>query len=161
MERDSKYKLMARIHAVKKQLGMTEDAYRAFLGSFGVESSKELDERTLQRAVAVLEKQLPQRQEQPEKPKTEAEIWRKRVFGSIGGYLKLLGSDVNNAEYIKGVALNATGRKYTNFNQIPPSELVTIYYVFLNKQKTFNAASREAERIATQKMLAEMNFSNN
>lgn len=48
--------LLAKIHVAKKQLGLTDDEYRAMLdGNFGVDSAAHLDEQGLQRMIFVLQ----------------------------------------------------------------------------------------------------------
>lgn len=48
--------LLAKIHVAKKQLGLTDDEYRAMLdGNFGVDSAAHLDEQGLQRMIFVMQ----------------------------------------------------------------------------------------------------------
>jgi phage gp16-like protein len=51
-----KHKQIALIHVAKRELGLTDDEYRAMLNSFGVTSSKDLDNQTFDQVVNHLEK---------------------------------------------------------------------------------------------------------
>lgn len=72
-----------------------------------------------------------------EKPdEANADLWRKRVMGSIGGWLRLkaeAGEIDDEAAVIKAIACRAAG--CTDFNKIPLSKLRAVYYEFLEKQK--------------------------
>lgn len=65
--------------------------------------------------------------------------WRKRVFGSIGGYLQLMGRQ-SNTDIIKGIACRSTG--YDEFNTIPVERLRNLYNTFVNKQNDYKAAGK-------------------
>ena len=51
-----KGQLIRRLHVLRGQAGMTQDEYEALLGSYGVESSKELEEWQLEKLCAFIEK---------------------------------------------------------------------------------------------------------
>jgi hypothetical protein len=75
------------------------------------------------------------------------DIWRKRVMGSIGAWLRSTSTEVGDeAKAIKGIACKAAGG-ITDFNKIPVNKLRAIYYEFLEKQKV---AKRTAERLKTE-----------
>jgi phage gp16-like protein len=48
--------LLAKIHIAKKDLGLNDDAYRAVLAANGVESSKDLDTKGLEKLITHFEK---------------------------------------------------------------------------------------------------------
>lgn len=51
MSFDTRKSLLAKVHIAKKQLGLDDDAYRAILARFRVESSKDLDMKGLEKLV--------------------------------------------------------------------------------------------------------------
>jgi hypothetical protein len=62
----------------------------------------------------------------------EQDVWRKRLMGAIGGWLRSM-NRVDNANIIKGIACRAGKKDY--FNDIPVEQLRNLYYAFLKKQK--------------------------
>jgi hypothetical protein len=81
-------------------------------------------------------KMINDMEELVKKQTNELDKLRKRVFASVGGWLKLIGRD-SNAELIKTIACRATG--YDSFNSIPKHRLQNVYNTFLHKQKDFKA----------------------
>ena len=132
METISKEKklLIKRFHIALSNTGMMKQK-PAILESFGVESSKQLDEAELQLVIDDLT--------------GEADKWRKRVIAAIFGYSKQL-----NLEYkidtVKSIACRAS--VHEKFNEIPVSRLRDIYFEFVRKSKTIaNTRDFKAEQI--------------
>ncbi len=69
----------------------------------------------------------------------EMDKLRKRVIAAIGGYFKQIGQ-VNNIDYIKATACQATG--YKTFNKIPKERLRNVYNAFTKLQKDFASVGR-------------------
>ena len=113
-------KLLRAFHAVCAGAGMTTDERRTLVASFGVDSSTDLTEGQLQRAIGMVN------------GGSEGDKWRKRVIKAIGAYLTAEGREAGLVN-IKGVACQATG--YDRFNDIPVQRLQNIYNAFLNKKK--------------------------
>lgn len=118
-----KNKLLRSFHSACYKANMSADEKAALLSSFEVESSADLSEAQLKYILRILEKDA----------NPEGDKWRKRVIASVGAWLRnsSIDHDINT---IKGIACKASG--YKRFNQIPVSRLRSIYYEFLNKQKT-------------------------
>ncbi|MDR2286955.1 MAG: hypothetical protein LBE04_05715 [Prevotellaceae bacterium] len=72
------------------------------------------------------------------------DLWRKRVMGSIGGWIRIANVEVegNEAVFIKKLACRAAGDGIKDFNKIPVNKLRAIYYEFLNKQKIAKNVSK-------------------
>ena len=146
-EKTTRTKLISKLHLLKAQLHQTDDEYRAFLASFKVESSTSLSDAELIRAVGLLQELLDGSEpamaggaSMPEKPQKPVDKWkdpeqcRRRVMASIGAWLRTQHRP-ESKQIIQGIALNAAGSKYTDFNKIPVSRLNSIYYEFVNKKK--------------------------
>ncbi len=106
---------------------MQDHEKTALIEGFGVTSSRDMSATQLQVACDALDKRI--------NPELVAiDKWRKRVMGSIGGWLSIT-SQAQGGEKIKGIACRAAG--YKVFNEIPKDRLINVYYSFLNKQKDF------------------------
>ena len=127
--------LLRQFHTLCSRLGMTEYEKQAIIESYGVESSKDIDNHDLMNLCHTLELRL-------NKWASEADSLRKRVIAAIGGWLRLVGKE-ENIEVIKGIACRATG--YDNFNKIPIERLRNIYNAFLKKQRDHKAAMAIAD----------------
>ena len=121
--------LLKKFHTLCSKNGMKPDEKSALIAGFGVESSRELSVGQLQRACEALDSKVSNEV-------TEADKWRKRAMAAIGGWLRLI-SYPQDAAKIKAIACRVT--KHESFNLIPKERLVTIYYLFLQKQKDFKA----------------------
>ena len=119
--------LLKRFHTLCTRIGMQDHEKAALIDGFGVTSSRDMSAVQLQHACDALDKRI-----NPEL--IEIDKWRKRVMGSIGGWLSIT-SQLGNAEKIKGIACRATNFKA--FNEIPKDRLINIYYSFLKKQQDF------------------------
>lgn len=133
--------LIKKYHVLAAKAGMDEDARKDFLSSFGATSSKDLNAHDLIEVCNILDKQV-------NPTAAELDLWRKRVIASIGGYLRQVGLQGNNVDYIKGIACQSAGCKY--FNKISIEKLRSIYYTFLNKQKVANSATIAIEEIVNE-----------
>lgn len=133
---DKQQKLLLRqFHTLCTRLGMTEDEKRALIESYGVESSKDIDNHDLMDLCHTLELQL-------NKGAKEADRLRKRVIASIGGWLRLTGKQ-HTIDTIKSIACRATG--YSDFNKIPTERLRNLYNCFLQKQRDEKAIQNIAD----------------
>lgn len=123
--------VLRKFHTLCSRLGLTEEEKRAIVGSYGVESSADIDTHDLIDICASLSKQL-----EGDKG-DEMDKLRKRAMAAIGGYLRKI-NQASNAEIIQGIACRSTG--YTSFNKIPAERLRNVYNTFRNKQKDIDAA---------------------
>jgi len=73
---------------------------------------------------------------------------RKRVIASIFGFFNLIEKPIS-IEYVKAIAVRATGDGCKSFNAIPESKLRAIYNEFLRQQKV-------VKRIGTEKAILKM-----
>ena len=113
------------LHVLRDKIGMSDYEYKAMLfGSFGVDSSVDLNAHQLIDLIHTLEKQV-------DGDFVELDRWRKRVMASIGGYPEAQGMDSDIAK-IKSIACRASECK--TFNAIPKQKLIAVYYAFANKQ---------------------------
>ena len=130
MDQQQKW-LLKKFHTLCTKLGMKDFEKRALIESFGVESSKDLDNHQLIDLVHTLEMKV--------NPKAgEGDQLRKRVIAAIGGWLRVSGRE-ESLDLIKGIACRATG--YDSFNKIPNERLRNIYCAFSKKtqdQKKIN-----------------------
>lgn len=126
-----KKNLLKKYHTLLGLLGITNDEKLLMLASYGVESGRDLSVTDLIDLCNRLDGML--------NPATaEAEAWRKRVFSSVGGWLRVTGRE-SNADLIKAIACRATGFK--TFNEIPMPRLANVYYTFKNKADDFRRVS--------------------
>jgi len=115
--------LIARLHMLAKQVGMSDDDYRDYLyNNYHVTTSTLLSNAQLEEACNCLQKIIG----------NEANAWRRRVMAAIGAYLRKLHL-TENEHYIKAIACRAAG--YSKFNDIPVSRLRAIYYEFVRRNK--------------------------
>ena len=139
MDKQQKW-LLRQFHTLCSRLGMKEHEKRALIESYGVESSKDIDNHDLMDLCHTLELRL-------NKGASEADHLRKRTIAAIGGWLRLTGKE-ENIEVIKGIACRATG--YENFNKIPTERLRNVYNTFLNKQRDHRQAQAVADEYIAQ-----------
>lgn len=130
--------VLRKFHTLCSRLGLTEEEKRAIVGSYGVESSADIDTHDLIDICASLSKQLEGGKGD------EMDKLRKRAMAAIGGYLRKI-NQASNAEIIKGIACRSTG--HTSFNKIPAERLRNVYNTFRNKQKDIDAAESIAMEI--------------
>ena len=111
--------LLKKFHTVCSVSGIGKEAKDIMLASYGVESSKDLNEKQLSELIDAINR--------------EPEQWRKRVMASIGAWLRSI-NKADDADIIKGIACRAS--KVEKFNNIPMARLRDIYYEFSRKAKT-------------------------
>lgn len=120
--------------------GMTQDEYETLLGSYGVESSKELEEWQLEKLCAFIEKSRRGAGADKEKQ-------RKRLLAAVCAFCEdTVGKwEVMDAKariwYAKGVACRAAGmeacdsRGRDNFNRMSLERLKSLTYAFQKRKR--------------------------
>ena len=98
-------------------------------------SAKDLDPAELDTLCIFLENEFT-------KQSNDLDKKRKRLIASIFGVFKLANRTVS-IDYVKGIACRAA--KETNFNQIPPARIDSLYNAFLNAQKDLTFSKRLVE----------------
>lgn len=141
----------ARFFTLLARMGMSQDDRRDFVMDYTDGLTASLTELYNEHP-HVYFKMLNDMEESVIEQRTELDKLRKRVFASIGGWLKIVGRP-GNAELIKSIACRSTG--YDHFNNIPKERLQNVYNTFLNKQKDFKAMDSQMRR-----ELAQLTFSN-
>lgn len=127
--------LIARLHLLAKQVGMSDDDYRDYLyNNYHVTTSTLLSTAQLKEACNCLQKIIG----------NEANIWRRRVMAAIGAYLRHMHFD-ENQQHIMAIACHAAG--YSNYNNIPVSRLRAIYYEFVRRNKIADQVDYEIKQI--------------
>ena len=130
--------LLRKYHSLCFRLNMSAADKLALMGSYGVESSKDLTNEELTQICDRLNELL-----NPADAKRDR--MRKRVIAAIGGWLRLIGKGDEGVEYIKGIACRAA--QVENFNRISLERLTTIYNMFLKRQKDAKAINEVAWQI--------------
>jgi hypothetical protein len=121
--------LLKMFHTKCTMCNIGVDEKYAMVASYGHDSSRDMTVSELADANRKLDVML-----NPEL--TETDMWRKRVMGAIGGWLKVMSIE-QGADKLKAIACRASG--FGSFNEIPKERLVNLYYAFLKKQKDFKA----------------------
>ena len=149
MDQQQKW-LLKKFHTLCTKLGMKDYEKRALIESFGVESSKDLDNHQLIDLVHTLEMKAD--------PKAnEGDRLRKRVIAAIGAWLRVSGRE-ENMDLIKGIACRATG--YDSFNKIPNERLRNIYCAFSQKTKDQKKINEITDSFFVQMMTGDLPKSN-
>lgn len=117
-------KVLRKFHTLCGMAGMTAEEKLALVGSYGVESSADIDMHDLIDICHTLDRQI----------NGDVDRLRKRVIAAIGGWLRMTGRE-ESMELIKGIACRASG--YGSFNKIPKERLRNLYSAFSNKRKDF------------------------
>ena len=123
--------LLKKYHTLCTVLGLDDEAKRAILTSWGVESSRDLTQHQLIDICAKLSEQVDEKQGTARLNKL-----RKQVMAAIGGWLRETGQK-SSAAIIKGIAERASG--YSDFNKIPRERLRNLIATFNNKVKDARA----------------------
>lgn len=123
-------------------LGLDDEAKRAILTSWGVESSRDLSQHQLIDICAKLSEQVDEKQGTARLDKL-----RKQVIAAIGGWLRQTGQPENVAK-IKGIAERASG--YSDFNKIPRERLRNLIATFNNKVKDARAVDALTDALLMQ-----------
>jgi len=134
--------LLKRYHTLCTLLGLDDEAKRAILTSWGVESSRDLSQHQLIDICAKLSGQVDEKQGTARLDKL-----RKQVIAAIGGWLRQTGQPENVAK-IKGIAERASG--YSDFNKIPRERLRNLIATFNNKVKDARAVDALTDALLMQ-----------
>lgn len=134
--------LLKKYHTLGTLLGLDDEAKRAILTSWGVESSRDLSQHQLIDICAKLSEQVDEKQGTARLDKL-----RKQVIAAIGGWLRQTGQPENVAK-IKGIAERASG--YSDFNKIPRERLRNLIATFNNKVKDARAVDALTDALLMQ-----------
>lgn len=138
--------LVKKYHTLCTILGLDEEAKRAILASWGVESSRDLNQHQLIDICGKLSEQADQKQGTARLDKL-----RKQVIAAIGGWLRETGQQ-SNISIIKGIAMRASG--YNDFNKIPRERLQNLIATFNNKVKDARAVDSLTDAMLRQRNTA-------
>lgn len=139
--------LLKKFHTLCTVLGLDDEAKRAILASWGVESSRDLDQHQLIDICAKLSEQVNEKDGTASLDKL-----RKRVIAAIGGWLRETRQQ-SNISIIKGIAMRASG--YNDFNKIPRERLRNLIATFNNKVKDARAVDALTDALLMQHYSAE------
>ncbi len=134
--------LVKKYHTLCSVLGLDAEAKRAILTSWGVESSRDLDQHQLIDICAKLSEQVDEKQGTARLNKL-----RKQVIAAIGGWLRET-KQTESQSIIKGIAMRASG--YDDFNKIPRERLRNLIATFNNKVKDARAVDALTDALLVQ-----------
>ena len=134
--------ILKKFHTLCSVLGLGEAEKRAIVGSYGVESSRDMDTHDLIDVCARLSAQVNERT-----GAGELDRLRKRVIAAIGACLRAAGGK-DDIDTIKGVACRATG--YAGFNKIPRERLRNLVWTFNNRVKDMRAVKEMTDGMLLQ-----------
>ncbi len=134
--------LLRKYHTLCTVLGLTDEAKRAILQSWGVESSRDLSQHQLIDICAKLSEQVNEKQGTMRLDKL-----RKQTIAAIGAWLRATGQSESVAK-IKGIAERASG--YSDFNKIPRERLRNLIAGFNNKVKDWQTIDKVADAMLMQ-----------
>lgn len=137
--------LLKKYHTLCTILGLTDDQKRAILTSWGVESSRDLDQHQLIDICAKLSEQVDEKQGTASLNKL-----RKQVIAAIGGYLREIGESGRDIDRIKKIACRAS--QYSEFNKIPRERLRNLINAFNNKVKDIRTVDEMTTALMMQKL---------
>lgn len=138
--------LLKKFHTLCTVLGLDDEAKRAMLASWGVESSRDLNQHQLIDICAKLSEQVDHNQGTARLDKL-----RKQVIASIGRWLRETGQ-TEGISKIKGIAMRASG--YNDFNKIPRERLRNLMATFNNKVKDSRVVDALTDALLIQQMTA-------
>ena len=115
---------LKKFHTLCSVLGISDEEKQELISSYGVESSRDIDTHDLIDICGKLSAQASDIQFK------ELDKLRKRVFASIGSWLRKSGRE-SNASIIKAIACRAT--QHEDFNKIPRERLRNLVALFNNK----------------------------
>ena len=142
--------LLKKFHTLCTVLGLDDEAKRAMLASWGVESSRDLSQHQLIDICAKLSEQVDHTQGTARLDKL-----RKQVIASIGRWLRETGQ-AEGISKIKGIAMRASG--YDDFNKIPRERLRNLIATFNNKVKDARAVDALTDALLMQAGVRQTNF---
>ena len=134
--------LLKKFHTLCTVLGLDDEAKQAILASWGVESSRDLDQHQLIDICAKLSEQVNEKDGTASLDKL-----RKRVIAAIGAWLRET-KQQSNISIIKGIAMRASG--YNDFNKIPRERLRNLIATFNNKVKDARAVDALTDALLMQ-----------
>lgn len=135
-----KGQLIRKLHVLRGAAGMTQEEYEALLGSYGVESSKELEEWQLEKLVEFLDTQA-------NNERRDLDVQRKRLLAAVCAFCEdTVGKweemgDKARIWYAKGVACRAAGKEACdnkgrdNFNRLSLERLKSLTYAFQKRKR--------------------------
>ena len=138
--------LLKKFHTLCTVLGLDDEAKRAILTSWGVESSRDLSQHQLIDICAKLSEQVDHKQGTARLDKL-----RKQVIASIGRWLRMT-RQTESVGKIKGIAMRASG--YSDFNKIPRERLRNLIATFNNKVKDSRAVDALTDALLRQQLTA-------
>ena len=121
--------LLRKFHALLRKAGVNNEEKMVLLAGYGVESSKDMSVYDLTELCHKLDMRT-------NRSAAEADRWRKRTMGAIGGYLRAMGKEGNSREII---AIACRASRYEKFNDIPVDQLRSVYNAFKNRTKAIEA----------------------
>lgn len=135
-----KGQLIRKLHVLRGAAGMTQEEYEALLSSYGVESSKELEEWQLEKLVEFLDTQT-------NNERRDLDVQRKRLLAAVCAFCEdtvgkweVMG-DKARIWYAKGVACRAAGKEACdnkgrdNFNRLSLERLKSLTYAFQKRKR--------------------------
>lgn len=138
--------LLKKYHTLCTVLGLDDEAKRAILTSWGVESSRDLTQHQLIDICAKLSEQVNHKD-----GTVSLDKLRKRVIAAIGGWLRESEQEQSIGK-IKGIACRATG--YSDFNKIPRERLRNLIATFNNKVKDARSVNEIANAMMMQAIMS-------
>lgn len=135
-----KGQLIRKLHTLRGAVGMTQGEYEALLGSYGVESSKELNPWQLERLCDFLQQHLGN-------AAADKDGQRKRLLAAVCAFCEdTVGKweemgDKARIWYAKGVACRAAGKEACdnkgrdNFNRLSLERLKSLTYAFQKRKR--------------------------
>ena len=125
---------LAEAHRYKRMLGMSDDEWAALLSNWNAESSAELAEGELQQ---MLNRLAELSGDQP--IDDELALWRRRVYGVIGSYLRMQGYDAKPRPIRE---LARRGSHGTTFNELTVPHLKRVYNIYAERARQLEAKQR-------------------
>lgn len=135
-----KGQLIRKLHVLRGAAGMTQEEYEALLGSYGVESSKELEEWQLEKLVEFLDTQT-------NNERRDLDVQRKRLLAAVCAFCDDTVSEWEGMDakarirYAKVVACRAAGKEAfdnrgrDNFNRLSLERLKSLTYAFQKRKR--------------------------
>jgi hypothetical protein len=151
---NKKGQLIRKLHVLRGAAGMTQEEYEALLGSYGVESSKELEEWQLEKLVEFLSKQT-------DSERRDLDVQRKRLLAAVCAFCEdTVGKwEVLDAKariwYAKSVACRAAGMEACdskgrdNFNRMSLERLKSLTYAFQKRKRDMDSVVEAVLSIQT------------
>lgn len=131
-----KGQLIRRLHTLRGAVGMTQGEYEALLGSYGVESSKELSPWQLERLCDFLQQHLGN-------AAADKDGQRKRLLAAVCAFCEdvIPGWEAmasgERMDYAKGVACRAA--QVSGFNRIGTDRLRSLTYAFQKRRRDMDS----------------------